>query len=109
MFELGRIRVKDYGKTDEKYCYHCHNESNWRLRSYSKWLVAFFMPVLPYNKKNAIVCPKCGYGQEISKEEFEELKDGLTLHLKKEKDEFAGMTETQINYIKAMREAKKGA
>lgn len=78
--------------------------------------ILFFVPVIPYSKEHIIYCPICGNGERLDSREFAELlatieNTGDTQGADNYDPELVGKTETQINYIKTMREfeARKNA
>jgi hypothetical protein len=86
------------------------------------WFTLFFIPIIPYAKVHYIQCPICGNGEILDSQEFAELlatignnnTAGITgdnRNADKYDPELVGKTETQINYIKTMREfeARKNA
>ncbi|WP_185650488.1 RDD family protein [Clostridium sp. DJ247] len=64
-----------------------------------------FYSVFPYEIKMLLVCPVCGSYIELNSEEFKELKN-INVSNSEDIDNY-GKTETQINFIKQMKESKE--
>lgn len=71
----------------------------------------FFIPVIPYENHYLLQCPICRNGTELNKTDFEEFKriinnDGeITTNVSSVN--YSGKTETQINFLKQMKEYEK--
>lgn len=89
-----------------KQCSYCNQDSLWQLCVMRTWFTLFFIPVIPYKTVYCITCPNCGSYLEIEREYFKELKEELKTN-KEQPNIYAGKTETQIQYLKAMEEQDK--
>ncbi|MFZ5969322.1 MAG: zinc ribbon domain-containing protein [Bacillota bacterium] len=118
IFGWGHRTVKNFGTASRKYCHHCHNEKPWELLKVTTWFTLFFIPIIPYKKQYLMICPICRSFMELEKQEFEDLQ-GTASYDYDEYDEMdspadstdydesfdmAGKTETQMNYLKQIRE-----
>lgn len=59
LFGFGHTKVKKVGETKINKCSNCSNEKPFDIVERSKWFTLFFIPVFPYSKEKAIVCPVC--------------------------------------------------
>lgn len=117
IFGWGHKTLKRFGPVRKISCSNCKNESSWHLQKLTSWITLFFMPIIPYRGDYLLVCPVCRKCLELEKEEFKTIKG-----LMKKKDnviseqdlietdnivmEAGGIirTETQINFIRQMKE-----
>lgn len=108
---FGKVTKKVLGRLMVRSCSHCNTISSWELCLMRTWFTLFFIPIIPYSRKYCIVCNNCGSYIELTKEEF--LKYKVALESGENQGEvtdsikYQGKTETQINYLKQMEEAKK--
>lgn len=111
IFGWGKRTVKQYGASEEKYCYHCNNQNRWAYRKDTTWFTLFFIPVIPYETVYIQVCPVCGQYEKMDKVEFESRVEGeITETSAAENGKAAindGLTETQRNYWKQMEELEQ--
>lgn len=59
LFGFGHTKVKKTGETKPEQCSNCNNIKPFHIVERSKWFTLFFVPVFPYSKEKAIVCPVC--------------------------------------------------
>lgn len=65
--------TKEHGPVSNEKCQNCNNESAWQLLRISTWATFFFIPIFPYNYQRLYLCPVCGHGVELQKEQYEEM------------------------------------
>lgn len=130
IFGWGKQTVKNHGPVSIYHCNHCNNDKTWTLYSRKTWFTLFFIPVIPYKTEHLMLCPICNQGVELDNEKFNKLKAiaecnmdlinkkitqeehtemmrGLSSAVNKndlEDNNLSGKTETQLNYIKQMKE-----
>ena len=62
------------GHTSYKHlCDHCNNECEWELFNMWTWVTLFFIPIFPVYKKTVLVCPICGTGIKVNRNNREEI------------------------------------
>lgn len=107
----GKVTKRVIGKMMVRSCTHCNTVSAWELCLVRTWITLFFIPIIPYSKKYCIACNNCGSYIQLTKEEYLKYKESLVngIHSDEESDEikYKGKTETQINYLKQMEQAKR--
>jgi len=69
IFGFGHTKVKKVGETKPGKCAHCNNVNKFDIVERSKWFTLFFLPVFPYSKEKAIVCPVCKSGRKLEQNE----------------------------------------
>jgi hypothetical protein len=74
IFGWGRRTVNDKGPTLPLTCPNCGNERYWNLVNAKTWFTLFFIPVIPYNNDNYLLCPVCERGMELNSEQAERAK-----------------------------------
>lgn len=62
-------------------CSHCNNEGGWRLYKRSTWFTLFFIPIIPYDRKNILCCSTCSWGFVLSDEKTREMRPLAELNL----------------------------
>lgn len=97
----GKQMVKVFGLINAQVCGHCNNMGQRSIVKITTWFTLFFIPIIPYRTRYLLICPVCRDSIKISKEEFKHLIQNGTINVH---DEYAGKTETQIAYLKAMKE-----
>lgn len=134
VFGWGRQTVKRHGAVGIFHCQHCNNDKHWVLFSRKTWFTLFFIPVIPYSSEHLMICPICNHGVKLDRVKFEEYKaiaEGkMDLINKKitqdehaerieeisasqpnsnliEENTMTGKTETQLNYIRQMKEIEQ--
>lgn len=135
VFGWGRQTVKKHGPVYKLHCDHCKNDEYWQLYSKKTWFTLFFIPVIPYETENLILCPICSYGVKLDNDKFREFKavaecnmDLINKRITQEEHtsrikalssgntrvesnvpevDLTGKTETQINYIRQMQEIER--
>jgi len=107
----GRKTRKVIGDVSVRTCLRCGTEAVWELCIIRTWFTIFFIPVFPCSKTYCISCPKCRSYMEISREQFKQLQDQIISGAAREKVneelKYCGKTETQINYLKQMKEISR--
>jgi hypothetical protein len=69
IFGWGRTTVNDRGPLVFLKCNVCSNEKYWHHLTVRKWFSLFFIPVVPYENNNLLLCPVCQRGMvELSNE-----------------------------------------
>ncbi len=108
---FGKRTRKVVGKVGARMCNYCNREGVWQLVIVRTWFTLFFIPIIPYGKSYQISCPNCKSFFELSKEQFESLRDQTAsasgVPAFADAGKYQGKTETQINYLKAMEEAER--
>jgi hypothetical protein len=132
VFGWGRQTVKTHGPVEVYHCDHCNNDKHWTLYTRRTWFTLFFIPVIPYSTEHLMLCPICNYGVKVENEKFNELRaiaecnsDLINNKITREEHEsrinslstvnnggyseenLNGKTETQLNYIRQMRELEE--
>lgn len=135
IFGWGKETVTKHGPVFKSHCDRCNNEELWHLYTRRTWFTLFFIPVIPYSTEHLLICPVCSYGVVITRDKFEELKGiadcnmdlmskkitedehksriGLLMQGKSIRNsantnnQYAGKTETQINYLRQMEEIRR--
>lgn len=59
IFGWGGGKPRDRGPAVATRCPACENESVHRYYTATKWFTLFFIPVIPYQTKHFLVCPRC--------------------------------------------------
>jgi zinc-ribbon family len=107
IFGFNHRKVKKYGPKKSYHCNSCSNIKNWELVEITFWFTLFFIPLIPYEKKYLLVCPVCNNSMSLTLEKFLKYKNDIIAPDTKNAtndDIYYGKTETQINYLKQMRE-----
>ena len=66
LFGFGRRRVHDKGPVIACTCPRCHNEVTLALMHVTTWFTLFFIPVLPYSRKQFLSCPICAWSLPVT-------------------------------------------
>ena len=111
LFGWGKVTKSVVGQMFEKTCGYCNQTQSWQLCKNRTWFTLFFIPVIPYKTAYAIACPNCGSYIQLSKEQFESMKNdvnaaGNVSDEAMDKLKYAGKNDVQINFLKQMEEAK---
>lgn len=119
IFRWGCETIKKSGPVQKISCSNCKNELNLYLQKVTSWITLFSIPIIPYRIKYLLACSDCWHSLELEKEEFKKLKG-----LMNKKDNSMSeqdiirtdsvvmntgrviRTETQINFIRQMKELK---
>lgn len=67
IFGFGHQTESDRGINEEMFCPGCNKNTQTSFRIIRKWITFFFLPVIPYSKKEYRVCKNCGYSVESGK------------------------------------------
>mgnify|MGYP001822907399 CR=1 FL=1 len=74
LFGWGHRTFNERGPTVPANCPNCSNETWLHMISYKTWFTLFFIPVIPYESKNLLLCPVCSQGLELQGEQVEQAK-----------------------------------
>lgn len=132
IFGWGKQTVKEHGPAGIYHCEHCNNDRPWTLFSRRTWITLFFIPVIPYSTEYLLLCPICGHGARLDARKFNEIRPvaennrqlaenritqaeydtrmeqlGSLQSDAAERGGMAGKTETQLNYIRQMKEIEE--
>jgi len=111
LFGFGHVTRRDVGAVSCRKCGFCGGEGLWTLCILRTWFTVFFIPVIPYSTRYAIVCQNCGGIAEISREEFMKFREGEAagdyVSVAADAEKYSGKNPTQINYLKEMEEAER--
>ena len=66
LFGWGHRTTNEQGPTIPIECPNCSNQTWLHLLSYRTWFTLFFIPIIPYESKNLLLCPVCTKGVELS-------------------------------------------
>ncbi len=76
IFGFGHLTKKEFESGIERACPRCHNHVRMKLLALKKWFTVFFIPVFPYGPEYFLACPMCGYSVELSRRQFDEIRQG---------------------------------
>ncbi len=119
LFGLGKTTKKNFGYLPDKNCKLCEKNHAYELLRITTWMTLFFIPVIPYSFKYFLVCPNCERGFEITKDQFNSLRqiqEGLRVNYNSNEnvigfhmanDPYAGKNEVQKNFLMSMEKARK--
>ena len=111
IFGFGKRTRKVVGVVGSRTCNYCNTYAEWQLCILRTWFTLFFIPIIPYGKSYNISCPKCKSYRELTKEEFEAVKNQIGSNLQpvdiSDAVKYPGKTATQIEYLKHMEELEK--
>ena len=69
-----RVKRSVIGQTKTAwFCERCNNERIWPVVRDRNWFTLFFIPVIPLNASQHVICPVCGNALRIHKENQEEI------------------------------------
>jgi hypothetical protein len=60
---------KRIGNSVAMNCTRCNNANAFLIVRDATWFTLFFIPIFPFYFRYSIMCPICGYGSKISKEQ----------------------------------------
>lgn len=66
--------LKEISEVYSGKCSHCNNTVIFKLMQRVKKFTMYFIPITSWHKQFYVVCPICNYGQDISIEKAELLK-----------------------------------
>lgn len=81
LFGWGHRTKKDYGQTLPMVCPNCNNKCFWKLLHIKTWFSLFFIPVIPYESKNYLLCEVCSQGIELKESQIGKAKEANELTL----------------------------
>lgn len=65
---FGKRTYKVKGETQAQKCKKCSHERPFKIVEEKRWFTLFFIPLIPYKKRNLVVCSLCGAGYETNGE-----------------------------------------
>jgi len=74
IFGWGFQTSKDYGPIEVINCPNCNNLGWWNLVTLKKWFTLFFIPIIPYDFDNLLMCQVCNRGFLLSNDEIARAK-----------------------------------
>jgi len=86
-------------------CPSCKKNSYWELCKLTIWFSILGLPIIPYKKSYGLVCDKCNHLVELSKEEFNSIRNETSFnktHNDPEKIKYLNKNSIQINYLKTL-------
>ena len=131
VFGWGMQTVKNLGEVSIYHCNHCNNDRPWTLHIRRTWFTLFFIPIIPYSTQRFMICPICKNGVLLNQQQFNDLKAMAECNTDFNKNKItqeeysnrmsqlasvnsnanssdemssAGKTETQLNYLRQMKE-----
>lgn len=69
-----KVTDKDYGPSYPHHCGRCDNDVYYHVYKWRSWGHFFWIPLIPWFSHKELVCPICGAGFEIERDEFKGLK-----------------------------------
>ena len=66
IFGWGHQTVNDKGATMPLECPNCRNQVWYNLVATRSWFTLFFIPVIPYESHNYLLCQVCSQGLELA-------------------------------------------
>jgi hypothetical protein len=69
LFGWGKTTVKDHGECIAASCPRCHNQVILRHLLVTTWFTLFFIPLIPYKRRRALVCGICSWARDVPKEQ----------------------------------------
>lgn len=70
-----KVKEKEQGPCYPIFCANCRNEVHYHLLKWRKYTHVFWIPLIPHRANYDLVCPVCGAGYELEKDEFEAAQD----------------------------------
>ena len=64
---FGRRTVKRHGAAIFQRCPNCGNSGWFQLMTVRRWFTLFFVPVVPYSRRDLLICPVCSRGVELDR------------------------------------------
>ncbi len=71
IFGWGRRTFHHAGPVLYQWCRNCSNSNWFYLVQVRRWLTLFFVPVIPYERRHALICPVCNRGVNLSGRELQ--------------------------------------
>lgn len=78
LFGMGKQTVKRLGKTSARTCGHCHKRVELILVKVVDWFTVFFIPIIPYMTRYALICPLCEGAREVDRDELNDISRELS-------------------------------
>ena len=115
IFGFGKTTKRKFGSLNDKKCKFCQDGNEYELLRIITWFTLFFIPIIPYRFKYYLVCSNCERGFEITKDQFNSIKETeLVSHIDYKygtstmtDDPYAGKNEVQKNFLMSMEKARK--
>ena len=60
-------------------CDHCNNQRTWAVVKDRNWFTLFFLPVIPLNTTQSVICPICGRAIRIDRNNRDEIMPMLDM------------------------------
>jgi len=79
LFGWGKKTVKNYGDLFPMKCPQCNNTVYYKLIKLTTWFSVFFIPIIPYEKKNLLMCGVCNNSTQLKRGKLDQAKT-LLLH-----------------------------
>ncbi len=73
----GKVTRHNKGAAFVKACTHCNQTSTWNLYVMMTWFTIFFIPVIPYKKQYAYMCPYCKSYIPLTKQQYLEALEAI--------------------------------
>ena len=70
-----KVRDADYGPSYPHYCRRCDNDVYYHAYKWRSWGHIFWIPLIPWFSHKELVCPVCGAGIEVERDEFKDAKE----------------------------------
>lgn len=87
IFGFGEPKTTEIGLSDELKCGSCEKKAFHHLAKVTEWVSIFFIKIIPQKSTYYLVCPHCGKGNRISKEDFDKKRPVAELHKKVQQGE----------------------
>jgi len=112
IFGFGKTTKRKFGLLHDKKCKFCQDGNEYELLRIITWFTLFFLPIIPYKFRYYLVCSNCERGFEITKDQFNsiketELRSYTNYKDTMEDDPYAGKNEVQKNFLMSMEKARK--
>jgi hypothetical protein len=63
----GRRTIKQHGSALHQRCPNCGNSGWFQWMTVRRWFTLFFIPLIPYSRRDLLICPVCSRGLELDK------------------------------------------
>ena len=101
IFGWGHRTTRQYVPTISAKYTNCGNETWFHLLAYRNWFTLFFIPIIPYESKNLLLCPVCLRGLEFQGDQVHKAR-----HLNELTTEFPAKRMPESEYLDATKEAR---
>jgi hypothetical protein len=100
IFGWGRRTFHHAGPVLYQWCRNCSNSNWFYLVAVRRWLTLFFIPVIPYERRHALICPVCNRGRDLSGAELQWAKSLNQLAL-----QYTNKTISGDEYMRRLKES----